>query len=103
VECRGPQRPHRPAAFRDGEARGVTRVYDCSRMTERERGLRDAVAAIRASDLVVLPTDTVYGIGADAFTPAAVEALLMAKGRGRDMPAPVLVGSARTLAGLVEI
>ena len=57
--------------------------------------------AVRAGDLVVLPTDTVYGIGADAFTAAAVRALLAAKGRGPDMPVPVLVGSWRTIDGLV--
>ena len=52
--------------------------------------------------LVVLPTDTVYGIGADAFTPSAVSALLAAKGRGRSMPPPVLVGSVRAAAALTE-
>jgi tRNA threonylcarbamoyl adenosine modification protein (Sua5/YciO/YrdC/YwlC family) len=50
--------------------------------------------------LVVLPTDTVYGIGADAFDPAAVRALLAAKGRGREMPPPVLVSAASTLDAL---
>jgi L-threonylcarbamoyladenylate synthase len=48
----------------------------------------------------VLPTDTVYGVGADAFDPAAVASLLAAKGRGRDMPVPVLVGSWHTIDGL---
>jgi L-threonylcarbamoyladenylate synthase len=51
---------------------------------------------------LVIPTDTVYGIAADAFTPAAVTALLEAKGRGRDMPTPVLVGSVRAAQALVE-
>ena len=50
----------------------------------------------------MLPTDTVYGIGADAFTPSAVTALLAAKGRGRNMPPPVLVGSVRAAAALTE-
>ena len=49
----------------------------------------------------MLPTDTVYGIGADAFDSDAVAALLSAKGRGRDMPVPVLVGSWHTIDGLV--
>ena len=49
----------------------------------------------------MLPTDTVYGIGADAFDNDAVAALLSAKGRGRDMPMPVLVGSWHTIDGLV--
>jgi len=48
----------------------------------------------------VLPTDTVYGIGADAFAPAAVAALLAAKGRGRQMPPPVLVPAVATVDGL---
>jgi tRNA threonylcarbamoyl adenosine modification protein (Sua5/YciO/YrdC/YwlC family) len=62
--------------------------------------LDEAVRAVRAGRLVVLPTDTVYGIGADAFMPAAVQALLDAKGRGRQMPPPVLIGDLRTLDGL---
>lgn len=60
----------------------------------------EAVAAVSRGALVVLPTDTVYGIGADAFTPRAVQALLDAKGRGRQMPPPVLMPDVRTLDGL---
>ena len=48
----------------------------------------------------MLPTDTVYGIAADAFSPAAVQKLLDAKGRGRQMPPPVLIGSPGTLDAL---
>ena len=66
------------------------------------RGVAEAVAALRRGDLAVLPTDTVYGIAADAFSPPAVDRLLAAKGRGRDMPVPVLVGSWRGLDGLAE-
>jgi tRNA threonylcarbamoyl adenosine modification protein (Sua5/YciO/YrdC/YwlC family) len=68
--------------------------------TERETGLEVACAAARRGELVVLPTDTVYGLGTDAFLPAGVEELLAAKGRGRDMPVPVLVGSPHTLDGI---
>lgn len=64
--------------------------------------VEEAVEAVRAGRLVVLPTDTVYGIGADAFSPAAVNALLAAKGRGRDMPVPVLIGTVQTLEGISE-
>jgi L-threonylcarbamoyladenylate synthase len=60
----------------------------------------EAVNAISRGGLVVLPTDTVYGIAADAFDEAAVAALLAAKGRGRQMPPPVLVGEVATLDGL---
>jgi L-threonylcarbamoyladenylate synthase len=63
-------------------------------------GVDAAVAALRRGELVVLPTDTVYGIAADAFAPAAVGKLLETKGRGRDMPVPVLVGAWRTIDGL---
>jgi tRNA threonylcarbamoyl adenosine modification protein (Sua5/YciO/YrdC/YwlC family) len=80
----------------------VPRRYDCSDPEQRRQGLTAAAAALRRGDLVVVPTDTVYGVGADAFSPAAVAALLAAKGRGRTMPVPVLVGTTRTLDGLVD-
>lgn len=76
--------------------------FDCADPDERAKGLREAAYAVRRGDLVVLPTDTVYGLGADAFTPSAVAALLDAKGRGRSMPVPVLVGSAAVLDALVS-
>ena len=66
----------------------------------REAGLTAAVSAVRRGQLVVLPTDTVYGIGADAFDPTAVQRLLDAKGRGRDMPPPVLISARTTLDAL---
>lgn len=78
----------------------VARRFDMTDPEEREAGLVAAVGAVRRGHLVVLPTDTVYGVGADAFSPAAVEGLLEAKGRGRDMPPPVLVGGASTLDAL---
>jgi tRNA threonylcarbamoyl adenosine modification protein (Sua5/YciO/YrdC/YwlC family) len=76
--------------------------YDCSDPEQRAAGIAAATEAARNGELVVLPTDTVYGIGADAFTPEAVSGLLAAKGRGRDMPPPVLVGTVRAAAALVE-
>ncbi|GAA0406867.1 L-threonylcarbamoyladenylate synthase [Streptomyces luteireticuli] len=79
----------------------MARRYDCGDATDRKTGLREAAAAVRRGELVVLPTDTVYGIGADAFSREAVGDLLTAKGRGRGMPSPVLVGSPNTLHGIV--
>jgi len=76
--------------------------YDCADAQQRETGIAAAVTAVQQGSLVVLPTDTVYGIGADAFTPPAVSALLAAKGRGRNMPPPVLVGSVRAAGALAE-
>ena len=76
-------------------------TYDCADPDARVEGLAAAARAVRAGRLVVLPTDTVYGLGCDAFSGAAVRALLAAKQRGPDMPVPVLVGSWSTIDGLV--
>lgn len=67
---------------------------------EREGAIEAAALAIRRGGLVVLPTDTVYGVAADAFDPDAVSDLLKAKGRGREMPPPVLISSATTADAL---
>jgi L-threonylcarbamoyladenylate synthase len=79
----------------------VSRTFDTRQPTERADGIAAAIDAVRRGELVVMPTDTVYGIGADAFDSRAVADLIAAKGRGRDMPVPVLIGSWRTLDGLV--
>ena len=76
--------------------------YDCRNASERTAGIDAAVAAARGGELIVLPTDTVYGIGADALIPASVTTMLAAKGRGRNMPPPVLIGTARAAAALVD-
>jgi len=77
-------------------------IYDCSVDSELLTGMRLARAAIGRGELVVIPTDTVYGVAADAFSPAAVQRLLEAKGRGRQSPPPVLVPGVPTLAALAE-
>src|ERR1700749_3068885 len=74
--------------------------FDLSDPSQRAAGMVAASEAIRKGELIVLPTDTVYGVGADAFTPWAVSRLLAAKGRGRDMPPPVLVGTVRAASAL---
>ena len=78
----------------------MSRTFTCSDEDEREAGIAAATSVLARGGLVVVPTDTVYGIAADAFSPSAVDGLLLAKGRGRDMPVPVLVGSASVLDGL---
>jgi L-threonylcarbamoyladenylate synthase len=80
----------------------MSATYDCADPSSRADGLKAAALALRTGELVVLPTDTIYGIGADAFFPSAVSGLLAAKGRGRDMPPPVLVGTVRAAAALIE-
>lgn len=79
----------------------MTEVFDCAIPERRSLGIASAATAVKGGRLVVMPTDTVYGIGADAFNSAAVTTLLSAKGRGRDMPVGVLVGSWHTIEGLV--
>jgi tRNA threonylcarbamoyl adenosine modification protein (Sua5/YciO/YrdC/YwlC family) len=79
----------------------MSKLFDCSDDGERGRGVAEAAAAIRRGELVVTPTDTVYGVAADAFSPTAVNLLLAAKGRGRDMPVPVLVSSRAMLDAVV--
>ncbi len=77
-------------------------IYDCLDTAEALTGLRLARRAVGRGDLIVLPTDTVYGVAADAFNPAAVQKLLDAKGRGRTSPPPVLVPGIETLDALAE-
>ena len=77
-------------------------IFDCSVETELLTGMRLARSAIGRGDLVVLPTDTVYGVAADAFQPKAVAKLLAAKGRGRQSPPPVLIPGIPTLDALAE-
>jgi len=68
--------------------------------SDPEAAIAAAQEVVRAGDCLVLPTDTVYGIGADALQPAAVAALLAAKRRGRDMPPPVLVSDVAMVRAL---
>ena len=63
--------------------------------------LQPACEHLRAGGLVILPTDTVYGIGCNAADAGAVERLLASKGRGRQMPPPVLVAGPADLTGVV--
>jgi tRNA threonylcarbamoyl adenosine modification protein (Sua5/YciO/YrdC/YwlC family) len=78
----------------------MSTTYSTATEDEREAAIEAAALAVQRGGLVVLPTDTVYGVGADAFDHDAVQALLDAKGRGREMPPPVLISAATTLAAL---
>ncbi len=78
-------------------------IYDCNDIAVRSGAISAASHSVAGGQLVVLPTDTVYVLGADAFDSDAIGALLAAKGRGRDMPVPVLIGSWSTVEGLARI
>ena len=80
----------------------MSQRFDCSDPVQLAEGLQEAQAALRRGQLVVMPTDTVYGIAAEAFDPVAVDRLLAAKGQGRDMPPPVMVGTVRAAIALVQ-
>ncbi|MCT1478220.1 L-threonylcarbamoyladenylate synthase [Microbacterium sp. p3-SID336] len=80
----------------------MSTIFDCRDEAQLLAGMRHARQAIGRGDLIVIPTDTVYGVAADAFSPVAVQRLLDAKGRGRDQPPPVLIGSPETLTALAE-
>jgi tRNA threonylcarbamoyl adenosine modification protein (Sua5/YciO/YrdC/YwlC family) len=78
----------------------VTTSYNCNDDDQRIEALAHARRAITEMQCIVIPTDTVYGIAADAFSPQAVATLLAAKGRGRSMPPPVLIPRLETMHGL---
>lgn len=80
----------------------MSELFDCRDAEQLLPGMRRARQAIGRGELVVLPTDTVYGIGADAFDAAAVARLLAAKGRDRQSPPPVLVAGVATMRALVS-
>ena len=80
----------------------MERIYYCSLDTDLLTGMRLAKVSLGRKDLVVLPTDTVYGLAADAFSHEGVKKLLDAKGRGRQSPPPVLIGNAAALEGLAQ-
>lgn len=78
----------------------MAELFDCSDATQLLTGSRKARQAISRGDLIVLPTDTVYGVAANAFDSKAVAKLLAAKGRDRTSPPPVLVASVEAAAAL---
>lgn len=80
----------------------MSSIFDCGDEAQLLAGMRHARQAIGRGELLVVPTDTVYGVAADAFSPQAVQRLLDAKGRGRDQPPPVLIGARETLAALAD-
>ena len=76
--------------------------FDCTDTGSRAEGIKAAALALRSGELVVLPTDTLYGIAADAFYPSAVTALVTARGSDRQAPPAVLVGTVRAASALIE-
>lgn len=69
--------------------------------TPDPEAIREAAAVISAGGLVAFPTETVYGLGADALNPRAVERIFAAKGRPVDNPIIVHIADASALGRLV--
>lgn len=80
----------------------MIRKFSMNNEMERKDGITAAIAAAKRGDLVVLPTDTVYGLGTDAFSQKGPQKLMATKGRDRNMPLPVLVGHIKALDGLAQ-
>jgi tRNA threonylcarbamoyl adenosine modification protein (Sua5/YciO/YrdC/YwlC family) len=78
----------------------MQRVFDCSVDVDLLAGMRQAKLSLGRNELVVMPTDTFYGVAADAFSASAVSALLELKGRDRATPPPVLIGDTETMDAL---
>lgn len=81
----------------------MQKIFDCSVDTDLLTGMRLAKVSLGRNDLAVIPTDTVYGLAANAFAPEAVQKLLNAKGRDRQSPPPVLVANLNMARALVEV
>ena len=80
----------------------MQKIFDCSVDIDLLTGMRLAKVGLGRNDLAVIPTDTVYGLAANAFSPAAVQKLLAAKGRDRQSPPPVLIANLTMARALVE-
>lgn len=77
-------------------------IFECSQSTEWASALEAAAAAVASGGLIVVPTDTVYGIAADAFNRYAIEALNSVRGRRKEVMPPVAVGSLEAIDGLMN-
>ena len=62
-----------------------------------------ALNAIRTGGVVAIPTDTLYGLAADALNPAALERVYQVKGRPADLPLPVLVAEWEQVAAVADL
>ena len=81
----------------------MSRTFSIANDEMRDLVFSECARVLESDGLIVMPTDTVYGIAADAFSATGVEKLLAAKGRGRDMPPPVLIGQREVLMALAEV
>lgn len=80
----------------------MSQSFDVRDPAGRALALEEAAHAVQRGQLVVFPTDTVYGLGCDPFSSAAVERLMWAKGRWKDRPLALMVGRAWAIDRFVD-
>lgn len=83
---------------------GLNSALEASLLVQTEEdhsSIAEAAKMLRAGGTVAFPTETVYGLGADARNTAAVEAVFAAKGRPSDNPLIVHIADPSALDGLV--
>jgi len=80
-----------------------TRIREIDFFGGRKEAVSDALAVLRSGGVAALPTETVYGLAADATNPSAVAAVFEAKGRPSHDPLIVHVGGFGQLQGIAEI
>lgn len=65
--------------------------------TGQEREIRNGIDTLKSGGVVAFPTDTLYGLGAAVFIPQAVSRVYEIKGRGKNVPLPLLLASLQQL------
>jgi len=72
------------------------------KILKKDKAVLKAAELLKKGEIVALPTETVYGLAADAKNPSAVEKIFSAKGRPQDNPLIVHVGSEKQLSSLIK-
>lgn len=79
-----------------------TKCFRIASLQKDAAYIKQAAAIIRAGGLVAFPTETVYGLGANALDEKAVKKIFLAKGRPQDNPLIVHISSLQMLSPLVK-
>jgi len=79
----------------------MIRRFDANDPTELANGIKAATAAVRRGEVVIVPTESSYGLATDPFRADGLAKLRSLKDRGPELPIPVMVASAATAAGVL--
>jgi len=75
----------------------------CKKCDLKEKDMDEIIAVLKAGDLVVFPTDTLYGIGADPFNESSVKKVYIAKNRPFDMPLSLAVSNEKMMESVAVL